>query len=163
MEEDVDRNVRFVDFDERFVEKSREWLNDEELRFLINLPEFDLEKQKIWVEYFRSNPDKCLVRGLEVDGVPSGACGIKHISVGKAEYKEGEYWGYIGNKFLRGQGIGGQMVDEMVHCAKVLGISKLYLKVMEYNVPARKLYVKKGFEIVSGGHEITMEKNLPEG
>lgn len=154
--------VRFVEFDDRFVRKSGEWLKDEELRYLINLSEFDPEKQKIWVEYFRSNPDKCLVRGLEVDETPSGACGIKHILSDENGNKIGEYWGYIGDKSLRGKGIGGQMVDEMIQSARELGISKLYLKVMEYNLPARKLYIKKGFEVVSGGQEIIMEKKFSE-
>lgn len=152
--------VELVEFDDRFVARSTDWLQDSELRRLINLPTFDIEAQKRWVKFFRSNPDKTIVRGLMINGNMAGACGVKHIETLDDGTKTGEYWGYIGEKALRGKGAGHQMMDAVENLAKEAGISVLVLNVMRFNERALALYKSKGFREVKGTDEVLMCKDL---
>lgn len=151
--------VRLVEFDDEFVGKSGEWLQHEELRKLINLPEFDIAKQISWVNYFRSNPEECIVRGIVIDGNKAGACGIKRVAI-KDGIKTGEYWGYIGEPDMRGKGSGSYILNAVEDIAREKGIKLLTIKVVSLNHRAIALYKKCGFSVVENGEELSMEKYL---
>ena len=148
-------NIEFVQYDYRYLEKSNKWLSDPEIKYLTQSPEIDRKVQKEW---FESLPDRTdyIILGVEVDRMPAGAVGIKHIING-----EGEYWGYIGEKSLHGLGIGSFLVKKMISIARDKGMHRLYLHVIDNNYRAIKLYKKHGFQDVSyENHMIRMELEL---
>lgn len=72
-------------------------------------------------------------------------------------------------KDMRGQGLGGQILDIMVEDMQERGVIRIFLEVRESNTPAQALYAKKGFYKVGerkgyyGGGEtaIVMRKDVP--
>lgn len=50
---------------------------------------------------------------------------------------------------VRGQGIGGKLVDYFVDLCRKAGHNKCFICVSDFNVRAKKLYVSKGFEPVA--------------
>lgn len=132
--------VRAVPYDEQFLEKSWAWLQDDEIRRLTMTPSFSREQQRAWFAGLSERKDY-LVWGIEADGEPVGAFGLKNI-----EDASGEYWGYIGDKAYWGKGIGRWMVREALEQARRLGIKHVYLKVWQENTRAIKLYEKFGFK-----------------
>jgi RimJ/RimL family protein N-acetyltransferase len=85
------------------------------------------------------------IRGIQYNGIPIGAVGIKKIF-----NDSGEYWGYIGEKEYWGKGIGKLMLMQMVKDARtIFSLKNLYLKVLHVNERAIGLYKSLGFTIVS--------------
>lgn len=132
--------VDFIEFNEKMLRKTYEWLQDEELCHLIDTTPVSLEKQKAWFESLKNRKDY-YIKGIVCDSIPIGAVGIKHISS-----NTGEYWGYIGNKEFWGKGIGKEMVSRMLLDAKeIYKLSTLKLRVREDNMRAFRLYQSMGF------------------
>lgn len=153
--------IRFVEFDKQYFEKSKKWLSDPQIKWLTLTPEIDEEARERWFWGLKERKDY-LIWGLEVDYLPVGAVGIKHIDYNQCS---GEYWGYIGEKQLIGHGIGKAMLKEMIDQALALGLKKLVLRVGDYNERARSLYKYFGFQETSreqqqGFQIIFMEKML---
>ena len=86
--------VAFVPFDELFLSKSWNWLNDEEIRKKVNLKSLSREGQQQWFTSLHTMKDY-LIWGILYNSEPIGACGLKHIQL---ELRNGEFWGYIGEK-----------------------------------------------------------------
>ena len=132
--------IRFVEFDELYLGKSLEWLNDDEICRLVDTEKPTKESQRQWYETIKY-ADDYLIWGIEYDGVPVGVCGIKHIT-----NESGEYWGYIGEKSYWGNGIGKAMMEFIILQAKRTGLSSIYLHVLEDNIRAIKLYEREGYK-----------------
>ncbi|MFW5804159.1 MAG: GNAT family N-acetyltransferase, partial [bacterium] len=81
--------------------------------------------------------------GIEADGKPVGACGLKNITE-----KDCEYWGYIGEKSYWGHGIGSIVLSMLIEKARKKGLQSIWLKVLKTNSRAIKLYEKYGFSKV---------------
>jgi len=144
--------IRFVDYKEDFLEKSWLWLNDAEIKYLTNTPNFSKEEQKKWYESLKSRKDY-IIYGITFNNKLIGACGLKNIT-----HIDAEYWGYIGEKKYWGMGFGIAILDEMIHKAKGLRLVKLWLKVIKDNERAIGLYKKKNFAIKKEfGNEYIME------
>lgn len=143
-------------YDRCFFEKSRLWLEDDEVNRLTNTGILPDESTRL--KWFDSLPSKkdYLIWGVSFEGHPIGACGLKHISDSKAEY-----WGYIGEKKLWGKGLGTLMLYNILQKAKELNVEELYLTVLEDNIRAITMYIKNGFieESFSDGY-IKMTKSL---
>jgi RimJ/RimL family protein N-acetyltransferase len=144
-----------VPYDGRFLSASFEWFKDEEIRALTMTPPVTREGQAAW---FRSLPLKrdYLIWGVEHEGRPIGAFGLKTVTTSDAEY-----WGYIGVKDQWGTGVGRWMLTEAMDLATGHGLQRLYLKVIEHNERAIRLYRRFGFE--ESKYEngvILMEKHL---
>jgi RimJ/RimL family protein N-acetyltransferase len=137
--------LRAVEYDERFLEMSGRWLRDEEVRRLTMTPPFTHEQQRAWFAGLKGRDDY-FVWGIELDGAPIGAFGIKNI-----EGRAGEYWGYIGEKSCWGRGVGSWLMEEARRRALALGLEQLYLRVWRENVRAIRLYTRFGFRPRSGG------------
>ena len=135
--------VSFVSFDERFLEASWRWLQDEELCKLINTTTPSKEQQQIWFNQLPYKTDY-QIWGVEYNSIPVGVSGIKHIQV-----RSGEYWGYIGEKAYWGKGIGKEMLLLAEQKAKMLDLQQLKLHVLAENIRAVKLYQNAGYKIVS--------------
>jgi RimJ/RimL family protein N-acetyltransferase len=135
----MEKQLEFANFDAKFLEKSSEWLQDQELLRSINLENFDLEKQKLWFSKIGIDPSLWVV-GVKFNQTLIGACGLKKIDDSSAEY-----WGYIGEKEFWGKGIGNEMIQYCIAKAKNIKLDLVYLHVTKENLVAIKLYAKNGF------------------
>lgn len=132
--------VELVPYDRGYFEKSRLWLEDEEVNRLTDTGELPEETARLrWFESLPSKSDY-LIWGVAFEERPIGACGLKHIRDSKAEY-----WGYIGEKCYWKKGLGTSMLNCVEQKAKELSIEELYLTVLVDNARAVRLYRKNGF------------------
>jgi RimJ/RimL family protein N-acetyltransferase len=131
---------RAVSYDERFLERSWVWLQDPEIQRLTMTPALSRETQANW---FASLPDRSdyKIWGIEMDGDPIGAFGLKNIIDGS----RGEYWGYIGEKGYWGCGVGTWMLESALAFAREAGLRQVWLRVSRENERAIRLYVRNGF------------------
>ena len=148
--------VELVPFDKRFFEKSRLWLEDEEVNRLTDTGELPSEPDRLkWFESLPSIKDY-LIWGVAYGDEPIGACGMKNIQGSKAEY-----WGYIGEKSYWGKGLGSSMLKGVEQKAKDLNLDELYLTVLVENNRAIGLYKKNGYiETGKVDNRLTMTKRL---
>jgi len=137
---DVSRPVQ-VPYDERLLAKSWEWLRDPEIKLLTDTPDFTPAAQRAWFDSLAHRKDY-LVWGIEVDGMPVGAFGLKHVTSDDAEY-----WGYLGERTFWGQGIGQWMLERARVEARRLGLRRLHLRVLRENTRAIAAYRRFGFRI----------------
>jgi len=135
--------MTLVPFDVLFLELSWNWLNDEELRILVDIPKITKNQQLKWFHELPTKNDY-LIWGILFGDNPIGVSGIKNIN-----NNSGEYWGYIGDKNYWGKGLGSFMIQLIEMEAKKIKLSKLYLKVLISNKKAIQLYQKSGFVQIS--------------
>ena len=141
--------IKIVDFDLDFLTQSFKWLNDAEIRELTGTTAtVTREGQERWFDVIQKD-DTYKIWGIVSEGVMIGACGIKHINY---EIKQGEYWGYIGEKQYWG-GKGHKLVNLVLKQASCLGLSCLVLSVLKINQRAIRLYCKEGFEVYNEDNE----------
>jgi RimJ/RimL family protein N-acetyltransferase len=133
--------LHFERFDERFLEKSWEWLNEPEIKRLTMTPDFTREEQLNWFARLQEMKDY-RIWGVSLDEVPIGAAGLKKLTK-----EDGEYWGYIGERRYWGLGLGHQMMDFVLKEAKALKLKEVYLRVHRENSRARALYASIGFQV----------------
>lgn len=136
------QEVRLVNYSRLYFDLSKNWISDPELNRLIDAGELPSDiNRELWYESlpFRSDYK---IWGCEYGGRPIGVCGLKRITSHNAEY-----WGYIGEKSLWGQGIGGGYILAIQKFAKEFGLNSIYLKVLKFNARAINLYIKYGFKI----------------
>ena len=148
--------VELLPFDKRFFEKSRSWLEDEEVNRLTDTGELPSEPDRLkWFESLPSKKDY-LIWGVACEEEPIGACGLTNIQGPKAEY-----WGYIGEKIYWGKGLGSSMLKGVEQKAKELNLDELYLTVLVENNWAIGLYRKNGYlEMGKADNRLTMAKRL---
>ncbi len=132
-------------FNDTYFAASSAWLTDPETLYLIDSPAVADDKRLAWYQSLPSRKDY-LIRGIEADGEPIGAFGLKNINYDDAS---AEYFGYIGVKSFRGRGIGHWMMDAAKNQAAELGLERMYLKVITPNYKAVNLYFKTGFTITA--------------
>lgn len=142
--------INFVEYDTKYCDLSWIWLSDEEIRKLTLTPEFTKENQINWFNSLKKRNDY-YIWGIECDGVPIGAVGLKSID---QDSKAAEYFGYIGVKDYWSKGIGQIMMDFTVKQAMKVNLNKIYLKVDKANKRAIKLYHNNKFQVFSENGEI---------
>jgi RimJ/RimL family protein N-acetyltransferase len=128
-----------VRYDERMLELSWAWLRDPDLRRLVDSAEFTREAQRAWFDSLAGRSDY-LIWGVEFEGAPIGAFGLKHVTS-----REAEYWGYIGEKSFWGRGVGRWMLERARAEAQCRGLSRLHLRVLRDNARAIAGYKRFGF------------------
>ena len=144
--------MKLVTYTEEILEKSWVWLNDPEIKYLTNTPDFTREGQRKWFDNLPNNPNYW-VKGIEYNNEVIGVAGLKFIDL---ENKKAEYFGYIGEKEFWGRGLSKLLFDLVFEVAKEkFKLENLYLNVISQNVRAIKAYEKAGFRI----DEIT-DKNV---
>lgn len=147
--------VELTEFDTVFLELSYDWLRDPEIKELTMTPDITKESQSRWYDSLKENYTY-MVKGVLVDGKPVGAVGLKHIDF---DNQKAEYFGYIGRKEWWGMSIGNDMMELIEKEAVSKGMHHIYLHVRKDNERAIRLYVKKGYSIVSmDGALYRMEK-----
>ena len=141
--------LRLVEYDRIYFELSKKWLSDEELIHLTHTNALISEEERL--AWFESLPQRVdyLIWGVEYEGQPIGAGGLKHIADKKAEY-----WGYIGEKNYWGKGLGKVLMGEIVKKAKELELTTICLRVRKYNPRAYSMYLKYGFTVDNETEEV---------
>lgn len=136
----IDGKLDFEQYTEEYLNKSMLWLNDPILKKLTNTPDFNKDMQMQW---FKSLPQKTdyFIRGIRLDGVPIGACGLKHIS-----NIDAELWCYIGEASVRGKGIGRKIMDYLIDSGRKFKLMFIKISVIPTNTIARHLYESYGFK-----------------
>lgn len=144
-----------VKYDRKFLSHSGKWLNNPEIKYLTQTPDFTEEGQNKWFESLNGKTDY-KIWGITVDNLPIGACGIKNINDSDCEY-----WGYIGEKNYWGKGCGKSILDRMIEEAVKFNLTSIWLKVIKDNIRAIKLYESKGFVVENEeGGTLIMRKLL---
>lgn len=147
--------AKFVKYDEDFLSKSWDWLNDPEIKFLTDTADFTKGDQKKWYQKIQEKCDY-LIWGIEAENEKIGVCGLKNLTSNDCEY-----WGYIGDKAYWGKGIGSQMMRAMEQEAKKLKLKSIWLKVIVDNDRAIRLYQKSGYLIEESKPDLLiMRKSL---
>lgn len=136
-------NVKFVEYNEIFLNKSWEWLNNPRIKELTNTPDFTRESQQNWFNSLKYKKDY-FIQGILYKDIPIGVMGLKNITETQAEY-----WGYIGEIDFWGKGIGTIMMNFAIKKAKELNLEKIYLTVLEDNLRAKNLYKKFNFKEIN--------------
>ena len=113
--------VSFVPFDETFLGASWNWLQDDELRRLINAAPITKEQQLKWYNHLGKRNDYS-IWGVALEEKPIGVCGLKNRT-----QKDAEYWGYIGERNYWGNGIGAAILLFAEARAKEYGLSTLLI------------------------------------
>ncbi len=147
--------LQLVEYDHNFLDKSWDWLNDQELKHLTMTPDFTKRQQEDFYKNLSSRKDY-FIYGISFKEVAIGACGLKNLIDDKAEL-----WLYIGNKEYWGRGLGKKVMALLENDALEKGIKKLYLKVLKENKVAINLYKKLNYvDIEEYDEYIVMEKIL---
>jgi RimJ/RimL family protein N-acetyltransferase len=123
-----------------YLEKSWEWLNDWEIRYITNTPIFTKKEQIDWYRSLKHRKDY-LVWGISINEIKIGVVGLKHITGVSAEF-----FTYIGVKEYWGKGLGKQIMGfAQQYSRDILHLKELTLKVLHGNVRAIRLYKNFGF------------------
>ncbi|MFB6317433.1 GNAT family N-acetyltransferase [Saccharicrinis sp. FJH54] len=146
--------VKLVSFDLNYLELSWRWLNDIEIKRLTDASDFTKEEQLIWYKNLKEKKDY-MIWGIEYNKIPVGSCGLKSITE-----LDCEYWGYIGEKEYWGKGIGKTIIDRMIVEAKKLQLVSIWLKVVNDNKRAIKLYERKGFLTINENHDALFMRKM---
>lgn len=130
--------IKLVNFSRDFLDKSWEWLNDEEIKRLTATPSFSRQEQEI---FFSKLPiEGYCIWGVVYGDVKIGVAGIKGIKDGR-----GEYFGYIGDKKYWNKGLFASILSCIKDECELLGVNFIYLKVNQDNLMAISAYKKNGF------------------
>jgi len=136
------RAIKIIPFDKGFIDLSRKWLMNPEIKRLAFTKDFTGEEQK---EFFVHLPyrEDYKVWGLSYRNQKIGILALKEIGGGEAVgitlIGEMKYWNL---------GFGGYMLDFLKETAQAMGLSCLYLKVLPENIRAIKCFEKNGFKLV---------------
>lgn len=151
--------LTIVDYDREFLSKSMTWLNDPEIKEMVMASDIDTEIQEA---FFQSLPyrDNYFIFGVCFDGFKIGVVGLKNVD---HKNLHGEYWGYIGEKELWGQGLGQQMMMEIESLSARMGLKKIFLSVSQSNNIAIRAYLKFGFVEVSVDDDIIVMEKVVNG
>lgn len=137
-------NINFDEYSQIFLEKSWEWLQDPEIKYLINAPDISKEQQQQWFDTLPLRNDY-FIKGISHNGKPIGVLGLKNIDLTN---KKAEYWGYLGEKEYWGKGLSPQMLEYILKIAKEhYNLEQIYLNVILQNIRAIKAYEKVGFYV----------------
>lgn len=133
-------DVEFRDYSHEMLEKSREWLTDPQIKELTSTADFDRESQEKWFESLKTRRDY-LIWSVWHKDKPIAVVGIKHLTD-----KEGEVFGYIGDKEYWGKTVGIQGLEYAINYAKSIKLKSLYTIVLKENINSYKLNRRLGFE-----------------
>lgn len=131
--------VEFREFDREALQKSWEWLNDPQLKSLTMTPDFDQESQERWFESLKTRTDYYLRAGW-YQSVPVSVYGLKHITD-----KDGEVFGYIGEKELWGKTVAIQMMLDVIDYARSRNLESIYCITLKENKRTYRLCSRFGF------------------
>ena len=133
-------NITLREYSQEVLDRSWEWLNDPEIKELTLTPDLDKEVQQAWFQSLQKKKDY-YIRSVWYKDKPIGVMGIKHLTD-----KDGETFGYLGEKEYWGKTIGVQGLQYMIDYAKSIKLESLYAIVLKENINSYKLMRRLGFE-----------------
>lgn len=136
-----------VPYDDRFMRRSRDWLRDPEIQAMTGTQTFTEADQAEWFAGLEGRSDY-FIWGVELDGLPVGAYGLKHCDGASAEY-----WLYIGEKEHWSRGLGAWMVCEAVSRAREMGLRTLWARILRENTRSLKLAEASAWSEYEGEEE----------
>jgi|SRR5690554_365559 RimJ/RimL family protein N-acetyltransferase len=134
-------DIQFKGFDRSVFEKSKEWLDDSEIKRLTNAPETDQESREQWFQSLTNRSDYYIISAWRGDN-PIGVVGLKYITKSDAEA-----FIYIGEKKYWGKAVGIEMLKYIIEYGRTLEISSIYAKLLKENIRSYKLASRFGFKI----------------
>jgi len=146
MRGDSNYKVKLIPFQRQHVTKTVEWVNDEELKTLIDRsPEpVTLDECYRWYDEIVSDETKIMFALETIEGKSHvGNCGLFEIH---KRSKKAKLWVYIGVKSLWRQGMGRDVLAQLIDYGfNKLNLNRLYLYVVKNNIRAQKFYESAGF------------------
>src|SRR5690554_5869609 len=133
-------DIQFKGFDRSVFEKSKEWLDDSEIKRLTNAPETDQESREQWFQSLTNRSDYYIISAWRGDN-PIGVVGLKHITSSDAEA-----FIYIGEKKYWGKAVGIEMLKYVIDYGRSLGLTSLYAFILKENINSYKLASRFGFK-----------------
>jgi RimJ/RimL family protein N-acetyltransferase len=133
---------RRVDFDETYLDRSFEWLSDPEVARLTRTPPLTRASQQEWFEGLGTRTDYA-VWGIECDGEPAGALGLRHIGVSGGA----ESFLYLGEERFWGRGVGAWALGELTAEARRRQLGFLFAVVGTDNPRSLALHRRHGFVV----------------
>ena len=140
--------------DDLFLEKSFNWFENEDLRYITATKLFSKEDQINWYSNLNNRNDY-KVFGVKFDDDWIGAFGLKNIDY---QLKTSKFWCYLGEENWRGKGVGRWMVLNAIQECIKLKLKTLYLDVLKENNIAISLYESVGFKIDNQNHNFIRYK-----
>ena len=134
---------RRVAFDETYLDASYEWLRDPELAWLTMSGGQTREQQRAWFEALPGRTDYA-IWGIELDGVPAGVMGLKHLD---RDDGGAEYFMYLGDKAMWGRGVGRWATAEIVAEARGRGLTYVYGLIGKHNERSLAVHTHLGFVV----------------
>lgn len=133
--------VQHKEFDENALEKSREWLQDPEIKRLTLAPDIEKEAQLRWFESLKTRKDYYIFCTWRDDN-PIGIGGLKYITE-----RDAELFGYIGEKYYWGKAVVADMMNYTLDVAKNrFKLESIYTIFLKSNIPAYKITKRFGYE-----------------
>jgi len=143
----VAKNAILLPFDGRYQDLVRKWINQPDVRAGTGTrgPVSDYEHAN-WYENLMQDPTRCaFLIGHQADEStsPVGLTGLSRINL---HSRSAEFWIYMGEETFRRRGLASAGTILMLGFGfDTLGLHRIYLQVMENNLPALRLYSKLGF------------------
>lgn len=138
---DTDYKLKLVEFNEKYMDLSFEWLNDEKVKRLIDSNGVTKSEQS---EFYKNLPNRSdyIIFGVEIEGHEVGVCGLKNI-----EDMQAELFCYFGVLEYAGKGWGTVLLQKICKYALSIGLNSIHLKVLSNNIRAIKSYQKNEFSL----------------
>jgi RimJ/RimL family protein N-acetyltransferase len=143
---------RRVPFDEVYFDRSKEWLADTELVWLIRAdPVADQRERQDWFEGLDQRADYA-VWGIEYSGQPVGVMGIKQIGLDDGA----EYFMYIGERQFWRKGIGRWALREIQSEVRSRGLTWVYGRIAHHNERSMRAHLALGMRPLMDEEEVAV-------
>jgi UDP-4-amino-4,6-dideoxy-N-acetyl-beta-L-altrosamine N-acetyltransferase len=143
----IGKTTVLLPFDEKYVAIVRTWINHPTVRAGTGTegPVSDYSHSN-WYRRLMDDPTRrCYIIGDGIDehATPVGLIGLSELNL---RSRNAEYWVYIGEDTDRRRGLASEATFLIMDFAfNTLGIHRVYLNVIENNLPALSMYRKFGF------------------
>ena len=137
------RLVNFLDVPESLQQETRLWRNSPSVQKYFRIPGITPEMHQGWLASLKRANPRSVAFIIEYDGEPIGVTYFHSIDYDK-RFAD---WGlYLYRTDLRGKGVGSGVLNQILSYAReVLKMKRLYVDIMEGNVPSRSLCIRRGF------------------
>lgn len=131
------------------IDKTFSWHNDEEISEMYSGHPFpvNMEMERKWYDKILTSNFPVTVFGIEHNG-DSKLIGISLLKDLNMINRSAEFAIYIGDKAYRGKGYSKEATLETLRFGfNKLGLNRIFLRVLEDNLPAKKLYDSLNFSV----------------
>jgi UDP-4-amino-4,6-dideoxy-N-acetyl-beta-L-altrosamine N-acetyltransferase len=143
----IGKTTVLLPFDEKHLAQVRKWVNQPDVRAGTGTegPVSDYDHSR-WYQRLMDDPTRrtyIIGDGVNEGASPVGLVGLRDMNL---RSKTAEYWIYIGEADNRRRGLASEATFLILDFGfNTLGLHRIYLHVMENNLPALSMYRKFGF------------------